>query len=268
MPLPRTPLHSQAISAAQCEPKETLWPRPCNVASRAYPLSSLQCTSAFSANSAIAVSVCPFNDARCSAINLHCRDAPINTAAGDLHSQAIPAAPPTTGALANGPGWETAPSAVLAVHDACIRSHQHLHRLRVPIVRGPVQRGPPAVQMHPAERRQRRAEPSPGHILRTAHSQTVRASAPQYPSSSLASTSASAATSAFVVSVCPSFAAQCSAVHLHRKHTPVPARTLLSHAWRPGTVGIDALANHPMPAPSVYMPPSPTTPRCNAVTVP
>ena len=75
MPLPRTPLHSQAISAAQCEPKETLWPRSCNVASRAYPLSSLQCTSAFSANSAIAVSVCPFNDAKCSAINLHCRDA-------------------------------------------------------------------------------------------------------------------------------------------------------------------------------------------------
>ena len=119
----------------------------------------------------------------------------------------------------------------------------------------------------------RRESAKPSRALPQPHSSNgaltnSTASAPQYPSSSLASTSASAATSAFVVSACPSFAAQCSAVHLHRKHTPVPARTLLSHAWRPGTVGIDALANHPMPAPSVYMPPSPTAPRCNAVTVP
>ena len=70
MPLPRT-RHSQALSAAQCNTNESHERRPCDAAPRTYPLLSLQCTSAFSANSAIAVSVCPFNDAKCSGINLH-----------------------------------------------------------------------------------------------------------------------------------------------------------------------------------------------------
>jgi hypothetical protein len=44
---------------------------------RPYPLLSCRCTSAPAATSALAVAVCPFNDARCSAVSLHRQPTPI-----------------------------------------------------------------------------------------------------------------------------------------------------------------------------------------------
>jgi hypothetical protein len=166
---------------------------------------------------------------------------------------------------------ETAPGVSLAVHVRARLDQRH-RRLRVAVLRRHVQRRPPAKPKQPLlQLRPRIDGPSTPHCGNPT-TPACNPRAEQYPSTSLQCTSAPASTSAIAVSMWPSCAVNCSAVHLHSRSShscssaPESTDRPPPHCGEPTTPGCSPRVE-PYPSPSLQCTSAPAFTSAIAVSV-